>query len=181
MTWPTRTTCGECRLRGARVYPFPAFEDFDLFVAAGVTVEEIYAGGTIGGTVWCPRCSPAWGEFLLQQMTVWSIIRTDRRRVGKRGRLGAVELDRAAEILDPEPRWPILGSLDGTVPPDVRVALETELADFIESPGPVIGGWGRSPTPKGPDFLEACAHLIIALRAQRLVGLWFGLEDLAAS
>jgi hypothetical protein len=136
-------SCFECGLWGARLYPFPSLEDADLFEDGR---EELRGSKTIG-TLWCPRCDPVWGEFLLQQMTIWAI----------RSRETA---------MPPEPAMPLLGG----DPVEGIAFLESELADFLDGPGPMTATAGGPLAPRSDDFLFACADLISWMREVRRCG-----------
>lgn len=152
-TWPILMACVECGHPGGRVYPYPSFEDADDFEAGA---EEMRNGRTIG-TFWCPRCSPFWGEALLQFMTMMAIARGT----------GAPE-----EI---EPGAPLLGGL----PVEAVAFLESELADFLDGPGPLSrlrpGWYGEGPVaPRSEEFVWACADLVSWMRDAGLAGaLWW--------
>jgi hypothetical protein len=141
LPWPFTLFCDECGWP-ARAYPFPVFEDLDLFEDP----EELSAGATIG-TVWCPRCDPPWGEFLLQQMTIWAA----RTRPGTR---------------PIEPALPLLGGY----PAEAIGFLESELSDFLDGPGPMSAPGGEGVAPRSEPFLWACADLVAWMRDARRIG-----------
>lgn len=145
VAWPLAMTCGDCGAP-ARAYPYPMFEDQVDFE------EPEFEGGRSSGTLWCMRCSPSWGEYLLQQMVIRSIAQ------GPTG-------------YHPEPSMPLLGGL----PAEQIAFLETELADFLDAPGPLSTlrphWFGEGPiAPRGEAFAWACADLVSFMRDARLVG-----------
>ena len=107
--------------------------------------------GTVG-TFWCPRCAPIWGAFLLEQLTI--------RSIGRHG-----------PSMPTEPAIPVPGGL-----PVYDIAfIESELADFFETPGPLLE---LRPHHQGPGpraqiaeaFEAACWALVAWMREARLVG-----------
>lgn len=156
--WPIVMSCGECGRWGARAYPFPMFEDQELFEDP----LSVTRGATLG-TVWCQHCDPWWGEALLQMCTTWTI----HWRPG---------------VHRPEPDIPLLGGL----PVEQIAFLESELADFFDGPGPLSflrpGWYGEGPVaPRSEAFVWACADLVAFMRERRGIGfLSFGLREAAA-
>lgn len=143
LPWPIVMGCADCEWPSARAYPYPMFED-----RADFETDEF--AGRPTGTLWCPRCSPAWGEVLLQQMV-----------------LRSMWFD-GPTPLHPEPDVPLLG---GWVPEIAE--LEAILADFLDGPGPVFalpGDADRPHAPRGDAFAWACADLVSWMRDARLVG-----------
>ncbi len=107
--------------------------------------------GTIG-TFWCPRCMPPWGAFLLEQLTI--------RSIGRWGFGGPTE-----------PAIPVPGGL----PVDDIAFLESELADFFETPGPLLElrphHIGPGPRAQlGEDFETACWLLVGWMRQAKVTG-----------
>lgn len=150
-TWPIAMACADCGSPSARIYPYPIFEDCDDFEAG---TEECRNGRTIG-TLWCPNCSPFWGEFLLQQMTILRI------------------RERSNDPRATEPAMPLLG---GFVPEVFD--LEAILMDFTESVGPIVViGEPRPHAKKGEAFVWACADLVAAMRDAALIGLIYWRDD----
>lgn len=151
--WPILMACANCGHPGARIYPYPIFEDAGDFETGNDELRR--PGGTIG-TLWCPSCSPFWGEYLLQQMVILSIRRqTDNP-------------------LAAEPSVPLLGG----APVEQIGFLESELADFLDGPGPLSTmrpHWlGEGPiAPRSEAFIWACADLVSWMRDARLSGALF--------
>lgn len=147
--WPIAMRCADCG-SFARAYPFPAYEDADLFEDP----EEVTSGAT-QGTVWCSVCDPPWGEYLLLQMTVAS-----HRRYGW-------------PLADPTlPPW---GQPLGGYPREAIAFVEAELADFFTGPGSLSAArphWaGEGPcAPRGADFWYAAAGLVAFMRERRGIG-----------
>lgn len=169
--WPALIRCGNCGHPGARIYPFPTFEDRDVFIPA----EDLGASGlfdmfdeertdwdsseaTMGGTIWCPNedCSPSWGEALLQYMVLASAaIRGVEPTLGEHRK----------------PAIPLLGFL----PVEAIAFLESELADFFESPGPLTKlrphWFGDGPVAaRGVEFYLACGQLVTWMREAHITG-----------
>lgn len=138
--WPMQMRCMECDAIGL-IYPFPFGED-------GFPGRPDYQGTL--GTFWCPRCLPAWGAYLLEQLTIRSI-----RRHGF--------------AMPTEPTIPIPGGL----PVDDIAFLEAELAAFLDTPGPLMElrphhlGPGPVAT-KGEAFEAACWTLVAWMRDARI-------------
>jgi hypothetical protein len=143
--WPMEMRCFNCEAIG-RIYPFPFVEDRWPFSA--VIHGDV---GTVG-TFWCPQCSPSWGAFLLEQLTIRSI-------------------HGYGFPMDTEPSLPTPGGL----PVEDIAFLESELADFLESPGPLMAlrphAMGSGPVAKkGLNFEIACWRLVLWMRQAKLTG-----------
>lgn len=145
--WPQQMRCMPCHVEGYDVIgrTYPFPFGEDRWPRTSGDV------GTTG-TFWCPRCMPSWGAFLLEQLTIRSI-------------------HGHGLSMTPEPTLPVLGGL----PVDDIAFLESELADFFESPGPLLElrPHHHGPGPRARisvDFEAACWTLVGWMRQAKVTG-----------